>query len=362
MEQEKKKKTNKKFIIIISVLVGLGLIYGGYKYFHSLAHEETDDAQIEANMNPVIPHVGGYIQQVFVSDNDQVKKGDTLFTIDSKDYEVKLQQAKAQLAAAQSQLQVAQASIGSYKANAAASSAQLSSASGNIENAKIQLRRATDDYERYKNLYENHSITKQQFEQAQAAKDQAENQVKILQSQERASASQRNAAVSQTDISEKQVDVAQANVESAQAMVDAAKLDLGYTVVTAPIDGQLSEVDIQPGQFVQPGQALFYLVSTDKIWVIANFKETQLDEMQIGQKVTIDVDAFPGEDFEGVVSAFSPATGAQFSLLPPDNATGNFVKTVQRLPVKIDFTKNNDPKKLDKLRSGMNVNVDVHLK
>ena len=359
---EQKKKTNKKFIIIISVLLGIGIIYGGYKFIHSLSHEETDDAQIEANMTAIIPHVGGYVQEVYVKDNEKVQKGDTLFVIDNKDYLVQLEQANANLAAAKSQLNVAEASIGSYQANAAASNAQVSTASGNIEAAKIKLWRAENDFKRYKNLYDNHSITAQQYEQALAAKQEAEKHLEILQNQQKASASQHTAAVSQTKISEKQVSVAEANLQAAQAALDAAQLNMDYTVVTAPIDGQLSNVDLQMGQFVQPGQAMFYLVNTDNKWVIANFKETQLEDMELGQKVTIDVDAFPGMDIEGKVSAFSPATGARFSLLPPDNATGNFVKTVQRLPVKIDFTENNDSEKLAKLRPGMNVVVDVHLK
>ncbi len=158
------------------------------------------------------------------------------------------------------------------------------------------------------------------------------------------------------------VAVAEANVQAAIAQLSAAKLNVGYTVVTAPIDGQLSSVDLQPGQFVSPGQSLFYLVNTKDKWVVANFKETQLQDLKIGQKVMIEVDAFPGEEFHAEVTAFSPATGARFSLLPPDNATGNFVKTIQRLPVKIDFTKENTPEKIAKLRSGMNVLVDVQLK
>lgn len=359
---EQKKKPNKKFIVIISVLVVIGLAYGSYKFIHSLSHEETDDAQIAANMSPIIPHVGGYIEKVYVTDNEKVEKGDTLFTIDNRDYFVRLQQAKASLAAAKSQLAVAEAGIGSSRANVQTSIAQVSSATGNIETAKIKLRRATNDFERYKNLYANHSITAQQFEQAEAAKQQAEQELQILQQQKNATASQRNAAQSQTEVTEKQVSVAEANVESAKAALEAAQLNLGYTVVTAPIDGQLSEVDIQRGQFVQPGQSLFYLVNTNEKWVVANFKETQLTKMKIGQKVGIEVDAYPDIEFEGQISAFSPATGARFSLLPPDNATGNFVKTVQRLPVKINFTKENNSEELQKLRSGMNVLVDVHLK
>lgn len=359
---EQKKKTNKKFIIIISVLVTLGVIYGSYKFIHSLSHEETDDAQIQANMNPIIPHVGGYIKQVYVSDNQKVQKGDTLFVIDNRDYLIQLEQAEANLAAAKNSLTVSKESIGTYEANTATVAAQVNTVKSNIETAKTKLWRAINDYNRYENLYANHSITAQQYEQALASKQVAEQQLATLQSQQKATQSQKNAAVQQTQISEKQVSVAEANVKIAQAQVDAAKLNLSYTVVSSPIDGQLSNVNIQTGQFVQPGQALFYLVNTEEKWVVANFKETQLEKMEIGQKVSVKADAFPGETFQAEISAFSPATGARFSLLPPDNATGNFVKTIQRLPVKIDFTKNNDSKKLQKLRSGMNVVVDVHLK
>lgn len=358
---EEKKKTNKKFILIISALLLVGVVYGGYKYIHSLSHESTEDALIQANMIPVIPHVSGYLTKVFVSDNEKVQKGDTLFIIDPRDYEVELEKAKANLLVAKSQLSVAEASIGTSKAKVAVSIARVSSAAENIESAKINLERASDDFKRYKNLYENHSITTQQFEEARAAMRKAKNGLQILKSQKIATASSSDAAVSQTAISKKKIAVAQANIQIAKAQLDAAQLKIGYTVVTAPIDGQLSSVGLLPGQFVSPGQSLFYLVNTETKWVVANFKETQLTDIELGQKVTIEVDAYPNMKFEGKVTAFSPATGARFSLLPPNNATGNFVKTVQRLPIKITFTKNNDPKKLKKLRSGMNVVADVHL-
>src|SRR5690606_16835833 len=210
---EKKKKTNRKVGLIIAVLLGIAIIWGGYKFIHSLAHESTDDAQVRSNMNPIIPHIGGYIDQVYVTDNQFVKTGDTLFTIDNRDYLVKVEQAKANLAAAESQVSVAKASIGSYRANVGVTAAQVNSAEGNIESAKIKLWRATNDFKRYENLYTNHSITEQQYEQALAAKQEAEKEVEVLQDQHRASASQKNAAVSQTNISEKQVSVAEANVK-----------------------------------------------------------------------------------------------------------------------------------------------------
>ncbi len=359
---EDKKKTNKKFLLIFGALILLGGTYGGYKYMHALAHEETDDAQIEKNMNPIIPRVSGYIAKVYVKDNEPVKKGDTLFTIDNRDYLVRLEEANAALAAAQSNLAVSKADVGSAEATISVSEANVQSAGGNIETAKIRLTRAQNDFERYSNLYKNRSITKQQFEQAEAAKLEAESQLRILQQQQRASAYQKSVTQARSNVAGKQTEVAAANIKSAQAKRDAAQLNVDYTVVTAAIDGQVSKIAIQPGQFVQPGQSLFYIISNQDVWVVANFKETQLSKMTVGQKATIHVDAYPDTDFEGTVTSFSPATGSRFSLLPPDNATGNFVKTIQRLPVKISLTAANDAEKVKLLRPGMNVDVDVHVK
>lgn len=362
MEKEKKAKTNKKFILIFAILIIAGLTYGIVKYIHSLSHEGTDDAQIEKNMNPIIPRVTGYITKVYVSDNSFVKKGDTLFTIDNKDYIIKVADARAALAAAEGTYAATKADIGSAQASVSVSESNVQAAGGNIETAKIRLDRATADFGRYSNLYANHSITKQQFEQAEAAKLEALSQLKILQQQQKSSAYQRNVAASRTNVTSKQADVAAANIDRAKAALDAALLNLSYTIVTASVDGQVSKVAVQPGQLVQPGQSLFYIINNREVWVIANFKETQLDKMTIGQKATIKADAFPDTEFEGEITSFSPATGSRFSLLPPDNATGNFVKTIQRLPVKISLSAQNDAKQLELLRPGMNVDVDVHLK
>lgn len=357
-----KKKTNKKFIVIIGSLILLGVIYGSYKYIHSLSHEGTDDAQIEKYMNPIIPRVSGYVSKVYIKDNDYVKKGDTLFTIDQQDYQLKIDEAKAALAAAEGNFEVSKADIGSIMANISVSDANVKSAGGNIESAKIKLGLATNDFNRYSNLYKNHTITKQQYEQAVAAKQEAENQVRILQQQERASSFQKSVIQAKSVVSKKETDVASANIKRAQALLESAELNLSYTIVTAAIDGQVSKIDIQPGQLVQPGQSLFYIINNNEAWVIANFKETQLNKMVAGQKVALKVDAYPDYEFTGTITSFSPATGSRFSILPPDNATGNFVKTIQRLPVKISIDSSNDIEKVKLLRPGMNVDVDVHIK
>jgi len=357
-----KKKTNKKFIAIIGSLILLGVVYGSYKYIHSLSHEGTDDAQIEKYMTPIIPRVSGYVKKVYIKDNDFVKKGDTLFTIDQKDYQLKIDEANAALTAAEGNFEVSKADIGSILASISVSDANVKSATGNIQTAKIKLGLATNDFNRYSNLYKNHTITKQQYEQALAAKQEAENQVRILEQQQKASAFQKSVIQAKSVVSNKETDVASANIKRAQALLESAKLNLSYTVITAAIDGQVSKIDIQPGQLVQPGQSLFYIINNNEAWVIANFKETQLNKMVAGQKVALKVDAYPDYEFTGTITSFSPATGARFSILPPDNATGNFVKTIQRLPVKISIDSSNDIEKVKLLRPGMNVDVDVHIK
>lgn len=357
-----KKPSNKKMILILAVLLLAGTIYGVMKYLHAQANEATDDAQVQQKMNPIIPRVSGYVTKIYVHDNDFVKKGDTLFTIDDKDFVVKIAEAEANLAAAESSFEVSKADVAGAMASVAVSDANVMSANGTIETAKIRLTRASNDFERYQNLYKNHSITKQQFEQAQAAKLEAESQLKIVMSQEKAAASQKNVIASKSLVSNKQTQVALANIAKAKAVLATAKLQLSYTVVTASINGQLSKIDLQPGQLIQMGQALCYIINNNDIWVTANFKETQINKMRVGQKVSIKVDAFDDVIFEGEVASFSPATGSQFSILPPDNATGNFVKTIQRLPVKITFKNTNDPEKIRLLRSGMNAEINVHLK
>ena len=356
------KPKNKKFIFIFLILFVVVLSYATYKYLHSQGHETTDDAQVEKNMTPIIPKISGYITKVFVKDNNFVKKGDTLLTIDNSDFVLKIEEAKASLAAAESNFAVAIADTGSASASVGVSQSNANSATGNIESARIKLSRATNDFNRYKNLYNNQSITKQQFEQAEAAKLEAENQVKILIDQQKASAALQNVAVSKTTVSTKQVSVAMANINKAKVALAAAQLNATYTIIKAAISGQVSAIAIQEGQFVQPGQALFYVINNSETWVIANFKETQLNKMRVGQKVILKLDAFENDIFEGEITSFAPTTGSKMSILPPDNATGNFIKTVQRLPVKINFTSKNDAQKLALLRSGMNVEVDVLLK
>lgn len=359
-KQEQPKPKNKRFAIVLGALVTVGAIFGITKYVHALHHEETDDAQIDAYISPVIPRVPGYVNEIRVTDNQLVKKGDTLLVLDDRDLKIKLEQAEAALLAAQSGLGIAEAGSSASQANVATSAANVTALNAQVEAAKVNLWRATQDYNRYSNLIKDHSITQQQFEQAQAAKQTAEQQLKVITEQKEAAIRQGSAASSQSHASSKQINVADANIKQRMAEVEAAKLNLSYTVITALQDGQVSKINIQPGQLVQAGQSLFNIVGANELWVTANFKETQLEKMKVGQKVTITADAFSGHEFEAKLISLSPATGSRFALLPPDNASGNFIKVVQRIPVKIAFSNAKD-EAVKQLRPGMNVLVDVHL-
>jgi membrane fusion protein, multidrug efflux system len=356
----KEKKRNPIFLIILIILVIGGGWFGINKYYHSLHHEETDDAQISADIVPVIPRVSGYVKEVRINDNQEVKKGDTLIILDDRDYRIKLQEAQAALATAQSNLGSAEASTNAAKANIATSESSVGTVDAQIQAAKINSWRADKDFERYANLIKDHSVTQQQYEMALASKQTAEEQLKILQQQKNQAANQTHAVAQQSNATASQIGVASSNVKQRQVDVEAAKLNLSYTIITAQEDGRISKVNVQPGQFVQAGQPLFSIVHSNNVWVIANFKETQLNKMREGQLTIVTADAFPGHEFKARVASFSPATGSTFALLPPDNATGNFVKVVQRLPVKIEFTDPSDTL-VRKLRPGLNVNVDVHL-
>ena len=358
--EEQPKKRSKVFLIILVVMVLGGAWFGITKYTHAQHHEETDDAQVEADIFPVIPRISGYVAEIRVKDNQFVHKGDTLIIMDARDLKIKLMEAEAALATAQNNVAASRANTQAVRSGIATSRAGVNTIDAQIEAAKVGLKRASQDYDRYENLIQDHSITQQQFEQAQAGKDAAVKQLQILQQQKLQASSQTGVVSSQSNATAQTVSVAQSIVKQREVDVENAKLILSYATIIATEDGTVTTVNIQEGQLLQAGQSTFNIVHDSDLWVVANFKETQYRKMALGQKVIITADAFPKHDFEAVISSFSPATGAKFSLLPPDNASGNFVKVVQRLPVKIEFINKNDSL-LRRLSAGMNVDVDVHL-
>lgn len=337
------KKPSKVIPIILGLVILVGIIFGIREYIYFSKHEDTDDAQIDADISPVVARVGGYVDSIAFEENTHVTKGQLLVKLDDRDYKVKVEQALAAQKGAGASVNVGQSQIYTTKANSAGAKAQM-------ESAKAKLEQAQKDYARYANLVKDGSVTRQQFDQAKATRD-------IAQANYQAAQEQYRAAQEQVGTTQSQLKVTNTGVNQRQADVDFAKLQLSYTNIYAPASGIVSKKNVQKGQLVQGGQTLFSIVNDNSLYITANFKETQLDHLRSGEKVDINVDAYPELDLHGAVYNFSPATGAKFSLLPPDNATGNFVKVVQRVPVKIKI--NTDKQTMEKLRPGMSVDVSV---
>jgi membrane fusion protein, multidrug efflux system len=347
MEQNNAQKKPRK--LVFPIILGLVLVgavaFTVKEYVFLQSHEETDDAQVDGDISPIYARVSGYVTDIRFQDNQHVNAGDTLVILDDRDYKIKLDQAMAAQNAAQKNVAAFGAAISEARSNIAVQQA-------NVEQAQVHLWKATQDYERYKNLYDDHAITKAQLDEATADKESAQAALDAAKSQVPVIDRRINTSKEQTVATASIIDTRKADVEY-------AALQLTYTVITAPASGIVSKRNIQLGQLVQAGSPLFSVVH-DSVYITANFKETQLSDIKDGQKVDIRVDAFDKQVVPGTIESFSGATGAKFSLLPPDNATGNFVKVVQRVPVRIRI--DGDSSVLRRLRPGMSVDVTVHTK
>jgi membrane fusion protein (multidrug efflux system) len=339
----RKRKHRLKILAGVAGLVVLVAII--FYYFHFVApYESTDDAFIDGYVTVISPRVPGQVTQLLVTDNQEVKKGDVLVEIDPCDYEASLSQARADLAVAHSQVDQAQAQV-------KVSEAKVSQAQAAVTAADAEAQRANADLKRYQTV-ESNAISKSAFDQAQA---QARSATANLE----AARSQAKAADAEVALSEVDVETATAAIQQAEAKLQQAGLNLSYTKIIAPMDARVTARTVQPGNYVQPGQALLALVPKN-VWVTANFKETQLTHMKPGQPVQLSVDAYPNQKFKGKVDSLQAGTGARFSLLPPENAVGNYIKVVQRVPVKIVFDEEL-PTNLD-IAPGMSVVPTVKVK
>jgi len=386
----------------------LALLAGGYflwRYFGS--YESTDDAQIDGHLNAVSARISGQVSEVLVEDEQIVKKGDVLARIDPRDYEVAVAKAEADLADAKASLESSRTDVPITSTNTdstlrtarsvrvdagaglTAAQRQLNAAQARLETAQAQVHeaeanytKASDDVERYKQLVAKDEISQQQYDQAvqtaaaakatlaarTASVNEAQQNVTVAEAaieQAQARVAQAEASIQAALTAPQQIAVSQARARSAaakvaqqQALLDQARLNLSYCTITAPVSGIAGKKTVEVGQNVSPGQQLLVVVPVDDIWVTANFKETQLKKMKAGQKARFSVDAY-GREYTGRVSGIGGAAGSRLSLLPPENATGNYVKVVQRIPVRIDLDpgQNGD----HRLRPGMSVDPKVYL-
>ena len=390
------KSSRRKFIVIAVVV--LLVIIGALFYWHSTFTAETDDAQVDGNLYQVSSRVAGQVTKVYVDDNQHVQAGQIIAEIDPKDYQVALEQAEANLASAQAaytqatvnvpitststrtSISTSTSDVASASASVAQAQKQAQAAEARVAQAQANALKAQLDVDRYTPLVKKDVISKQQYDAAvaQASASSAavlEAQSTVIAQQEAIRAAQQKQAQARDQAAEaakngpQQVRVqqsraiaAEADVKQAQAKVDQARLNLSYCRITAPVAGIVNKKNVQVGANLSIGQDLLTIIPLTDLWVTANFKETQLDKMKPGQNVNLKVDALGGRQFSGKVTQIGGATGSKLSLFPPENATGNYVKVVQRIPVRIDFT-NLDKENGDyALRPGFSVVPSVAIK
>jgi len=384
-------KKQRKFMVIAAI-VAVVLVGGFFLWRYLSSYESTDDAQADVHLYPVSARISGYVIKVNVDDNQWVERGTVLVEIDPKDYEVAVAQAQANLANAEataqslnitvpitsvstsSQLKFSASDIENTKAGAIAAERQLSAAHAQLEQAEANDVKAQDDLRRYKLLVDKKEVAEQVYDQAlaaaksstatvaaaranEAAAQQFVQQARSRQVQADANYQSAETGPQQVSSTKARVRAAIADVEQKHALLEQAELNLQYTKILAPVSGEVNKT-VVVGLNVQPGQQLLTVVPLDQVWVTANFKETQLKHMRVGQKATIHVDS-TGRALKGHVDSIAGATGPLFSLLPPENATGNYVKIVQRVPVKIVLEQGENRDR--QLRPGMNVVPDVYL-
>ena len=337
-----KKKSLLRFIII-AILAVAGGIYGFKKISFALTHESTDNAQVETQVSPVLPRVSGYVKNIAVNDYDSVKAGQLVVELDDEELQTQLLQMEADYKAAEADIINAKASLNSTVVS-------LDVNHGNISLDKVKVQQAEEDYNRNKNLYTDQAITKKQLDDSRFAYEQAKQQVSN-------SHSDLSAAASRIAVIKAGIQKAEAGLQAKKAAIEQQKLKISYTKIYAPMAGKIGKRNIRAGQFVQAGTPLFSIVDDTTYWIVANFKETQIKKFHEGMQVEMELDAYPDQKIAGTISSLSEATGARFSLLPPDNASGNFVKVTQRVPVKI--TVKNIEQYRSILRAGLSVDVSV---
>lgn len=347
-----KKKQNKKNRIraiisntIVFLVIGFGLFWLVREYFHVGDKTYTEAAQVEEFINPINTRVSAYIKEIKFIEHQQVKKGDTLVVLDDREILTQLGQAEAAYQNALAQRTATSSSVNTVSNN-------VSVMESNIAGAKARLWNAEQNLNRYKNLLASEAVTRQQYDQVKTEYDAQKAAYETLVNQKQ------SANLSTTEVKSK-LGINDAEIKRTKAALDMAKINLSYTVITAPYDGVMGRRTISEGQLIQPGQQVATIVLNGQKWVTANFLESQMPDVKIGEKLMMTVDALGGKQFEGVVTAVSAATGSRYSSVPTDNSTGNFIKVQQRIPVRIEFTGSNDKADLNKLSAGMNVNVSL---
>lgn len=358
MSTESKKSPKKG--ILFSVLA-MGAAIGGYLLFSGSNVESTDNAQIDSDILSVRSSVTAYVQDIRFKDNQEVKMGDTLIIFETSELKAKVAQAKAALQNAQAAFKSATNRASAGQNNIEAALLNTQAISENLTASKANLNRAQQAYDRIQHLIEIKAATQEQKENAEAALAVAKAEVARVQDQQKSSESSRNGLNAMSMADKDAIESAAATVKQREAELQLAMEQLSHAYVISPFNGVVTKRSIQKGQFVNTGQALCTVVQMDELWISANFKETQISKIKPGQKVEIEIDALKGKTFKGKVASFSGATGSKFALIPPDNATGNFIKVTQRFPIRISFDAIS-PEDRKELFPGLSAFVKVNVK
>ncbi|MBO5828225.1 MAG: HlyD family secretion protein [Paludibacteraceae bacterium] len=342
------KKRTKKIIynIIVCIVLVIAIAWVISKFVHFGNVEYTDNAQAKQHIIPVNSRIQGFIKKIHFNEYQPVKKGDTLAIIEDAEYHYKVALAEADYEKATSGKAAMRSTINTTDNNISVSDAAITEVGVRLENAQRE-------YERYKNLLEQEAVTKQQY-------DAIKTNYEALQARYDQLTKQKQSTSLIKKEQQNRLGQSSAAVKLAEVALELAKLNLSYTIITAPCDGYTGRKNIQEGQLIQAGQTIVDIVDDNDKWIIANYKETQTTHIKEGQTVDIEVDAIPGIVFKGVVGSLSKATGASYSLLPQDNSAGNFVKIEQRIPIRINFTKDNRTEDLQRICAGMNVECTVN--
>lgn len=345
-----KKKNNNVKTTVINLIVFAIAVIGFYwlvtEYFNFNDDNFTNSAQVEEFINPVNTRVPGYIKEIKYKEHEAVKKGDTLVILDERELLTQLAQAEAAYQNALASRNVTSSAVNTVSNN-------VNVANANIAGAKARLWNAEQNMNRYKNLLASEAVTRQQYDQVKTEYDATKAMYQTL-------VSQKNTASLATGETRSRLGINDAEIKRTAAMLDMAKINVSYTVITAPYDGIMGRRLINEGQLLQAGQQLGTIVLNGQKWITANFLESQMYRVKVGEKLNVTVDALGGKKLVGQVTAISAATGSKYSNVPVDNSTGNFVKVQQRIPVRIEFTSENKKEDLNQLRAGMNVNVTLN--
>ena len=363
MENNSEKQTPKKnkkvkiFISVGSIILLIGIFY----FVLGANYESTDNAQLDADIVPIKSSVAGYIKTIHFKDNQVVKKGELLFTIDDTDLKTRVAQAEAALENAKANLISVRSNAKATSQNADAATLTTSSTEQNIAAAKARLTRAEEDFKRIKNMFTAKAATQAQFDNAKAEYEITQAQYQGTINQYKSSSASSLGVRSQAEAQSALISLAEALVKQREAELILAQTQLEYATVEAPCDGIVSRRSVEAGQYITIGQPLCSTIDNTQLWITANFKETQVSKIHPGQPVEIKIDAYPAMKIHGKVQSYIGATGAKFSLLPPDNSTGNFVKIVQRVPVRIDITQLSESDR-KVLFPGLSAFVEVKIK